>query len=68
MIEEELFSKMDSVSDRDELIKLLNEIEITLNKMKMITTNYESNIYEKFGLGTINLLNKELYKQKIYKK
>ena len=64
----ELFSKMDSVSDRDELIKLLNEIEITLNKMKMITTNYESNIYEKFGLGTINLLNKELYKQKIYKK
>ena len=63
-----LFDKIDSVSEKEELIKSLKELETVLDKMKSVSSNYERNIYEKFGLITIGLLNREMHKQKIKKK
>ena len=62
---EEFYSKIDSLSDREQLILMLKEIKIVLDDMKSFCAGYEVGICEDYGPDAFMQLKQEFVKQKI---
>lgn len=62
-----LLSKIDDIENKDELLKVLSEMQLNLDKLKKASTSYDNSLYDKYSISKETLQKeKKLYLDREY--